>query len=115
MEEEEQGALVVRLEGLAPQQGKPADVGAVQGLQKRLLGLGGKGLAVAEVPGLGLEAALAAVGAARDKEGHPHPGAVGDVAGLDAAVVHWNRPPYRWSTRSLISWVRPWFQNWVPM
>ena len=24
-------------------------------------------------------------------------------------------PPYRWSTRSLISWVRPWFQNWVPM
>ena len=115
MEEGEQGALVVRLEGLASQQGKPADVGPVQGLQKRLLGLGGKGLAVAEVPGLGLEAALAAVGAARDKEGHPHPGAVGDVAGLDAAVVHWNCPPYRWSTRSLISWVRPWFQNWVPM
>ena len=22
---------------------------------------------------------------------------------------------YRWSTRSLISAVRPWFQNWVPM
>ena len=22
---------------------------------------------------------------------------------------------YRWSTRSRISWVRPWFQNWVPM
>ena len=22
---------------------------------------------------------------------------------------------YRCSTRSLISWVRPWFQNWVPM
>ena len=65
MEEGEQGALVVRLEGLAPQQGKPADVGPVQGLQKRLLGLGGKGLAVAEVPGLGLEAALAAVGAKR--------------------------------------------------
>ena len=23
--------------------------------------------------------------------------------------------PYKCSTRSLISWVRPWFQNWVPM
>ena len=22
---------------------------------------------------------------------------------------------YRWSTRSRISWVRPWFQYWVPM
>ena len=22
---------------------------------------------------------------------------------------------YRCSTRSRISWVRPWFQNWVPM
>ena len=22
---------------------------------------------------------------------------------------------YRCRTRSLISWVRPWFQNWVPM
>ena len=36
VEEGEQGALVVRLEGLAPSRGKPADVGTVQGLQKRL-------------------------------------------------------------------------------
>lgn len=35
-----------------------------------------------------------------------------------ATFIHFLWKPsrlYRCMTRSLISWVRPWFQNWVPI
>ena len=83
-----QGALVVRLKGLAAQKGKAVDIVGGQQAQNIVLRLPGKGLAVAEVPGLGLEAAGAAVGTAGDKEGDPHPLAVGNVAVFNVAVVH---------------------------
>ena len=48
----------------------------------------GEGLAVLEVPGLGLKAALAVVGAAGDKQRHPDTGAVGNITGFDGCVIH---------------------------
>ena len=53
-----------------------------------VLHLSGKGLAVVEGPGFGLEAVFAMVAAAGDEQGHPDSNAIGDIAGLDVAVVH---------------------------
>ena len=45
-------------------------------------------LAVFEIPGLGLEAVFAVIGAAGDEQRHPDALAVGDVTVFDLTVVH---------------------------
>ena len=52
------------------------------------LRLVGEGPAVAEVPGLGLEAVGAVVGAAGDEQRHPDSGSVGDITFFQGSVVH---------------------------
>ena len=73
--------------GRAAQQGQAPDEGGLQKLQNVVDGALVKGLAVAEVPGLLVEAAGTAVGAAGDKEAHPDAGAVGNVPGLDGRII----------------------------
>ena len=51
----------------------------------------------------------AVVAAAAHKEGDAHPRPVCNIIFFDDGIIH------KCSTRSLISWVLPWFQNWVPM
>ena len=87
-----QGPLVLRFKGLAPQQCQAVDVDRGEQGEQIILRLGGKGLAVAEVPGLGLKAVLAVIGAARDEQGDPHSLAIGNVAVFDLTVVH-DSPP----------------------
>ena len=60
-----------------------------------LLGFGGEGLAVAEIPGLGLEAVFAVVGAAGDEQRHPDAFAIGNVAVFDLPVMHRHSGPFR--------------------
>ena len=69
-----------------------------------------EGLTVPEIPCHLVEAARAVVPAARNKDAGAHPRPIGNVVILDCCVIH-----HRCSTRSLISCVRPWFQNWVPI
>ena len=80
---------------------------ADEGLRKRL--------AIGKIPCFGLEAALAVVRAAADEKRHPDAKTVCDVAVFDIPVVHGVLMAQRCRTRSRISSVRPWFQNWVPM
>ena len=82
-----QGPLVGRLEGLPAQQGQAVDVAGGQEGKEVVLRLSGEGLTVGEIPGLGLEAVLAAVGTAGDKQADPNSLAVGNVAVFDLAVV----------------------------
>ena len=86
----QQHRLVGRLEWFAPQQGQALHIGGRQGIQDLVLLRPGKGLAVAEVPGLLIEAAGAVVGAAGDEQGHPYSGSVGHVRPLDGRVIHKN-------------------------
>ena len=127
-------ALILRLERVAAEQRQTSDEGLFQLVEDDLLGRRVKRLAVVKVPCLRLEAVVAVVRAAGDEQRHAHADAVGNVTGLDLTVIHSNSsqtagaplqtrppgiflcaPPYRCSTRSLISCVRPWFQNCVPM
>ena len=87
-QEGQQVTLVPGLEGLATQHRQSADEGFVQLPENLRLRLVGEGPAVAEVPGLGLEAVGAVVGAAGDEQRHPHPGSVGDITFFQGSVVH---------------------------
>ncbi len=109
-EERHQRALVLGLHRLAAEQGEPVDEVGLEGGEDLVLRLLRERLAVGEVPRRLVEAPLAVVRATRDEEGDPHSLSVRDVAGSYRRVVH-----DTCRTRSLISCVRPWFQNWEPM
>ena len=85
----EQRALILRRERLAAEQRQSVDIVRREQLAFRF---GGKGFAVAKVPGLGLKAVLAVIGAAGDEQGDPHSLAIGNVAVFDLTVVH-DSPP----------------------
>ena len=87
-QEGQQVTLVPGLEGLAAQHGQAVDKGLVQLGEDLRLRLVGKGLAVVEVPRLGLEAVRAVVGAAGDEQRHPNSGSVGDITFFQGSVVH---------------------------
>ena len=115
-QEGKQSLLILWLHGFTTQERKPGNVGGFATLNDFFLRGGGKGLTVVKVPGYGIKAVFAPVGTAGNKQAGTNPRTVGNVIMLDIGVVHpLNYLPYRWSTRSLISWVRPWFQNWVPI
>ena len=84
----QEGTLVLRLEGVAAQQGKPRYIGLVQLGKDLPLRVLREGLSKAEVPGFGLKAVFAAVAAAGHEQGDPHAFAVGNVAFFQFAVVH---------------------------
>jgi hypothetical protein len=81
----EQRALILRRERLAAEQRQSVDIVRREQLAFRF---GGKGFAVAKVPGLGLKAVFAAIGAAGDEKRHANTLAVGNVAVFDFSVVH---------------------------
>ena len=81
----EQRALILRRERLAAEQRQSVDIVRREQLAFRF---GGKGCAVAKVPGLGLKAVFAAIGAAGDEKRHANTLAVGNVAVFDFSVVH---------------------------
>lgn len=120
-----EGPLVGGLPGLSSQNAESADERRFEGLHYALLDLGCVLLPVFEIPCRRLEAAVATVCAAGNEQRCAHPSAVGDVGRLQLAVMHGRFPPVygytggfinqRWRTRSLISWVLPWFQYCVPM
>ena len=87
-QEGQQVTLVPGLEGLTAQHRQSADEGLVQLPEDLRLRLVGEGPAVAEVPGLGLEAVGAVVGAAGDEQRHPDSGSVGDITFFQGSVVH---------------------------
>ena len=87
-QEGQQVTLVPGLEGLAAQHRQSADEGLVQLPEDLRLRLVGEGPTVAEVPGLGLEAVGAVVGAAGDEQRHPNSGSVGDITFFQGSVVH---------------------------
>lgn len=87
-QEGQQVTLVPGLEGLATQHRQSADEGLVQLPEDLRLRLVGEGPTVAEVPGLGLEAVGAVVGAAGDEQRHPDSGSVGDITFFQGSVVH---------------------------
>ena len=91
-QQREQGALVNGLHRLAPKEGQTVDIGRRQHGKDLLLCFGGKGLTVAEIPGLRLETAGAVIAAAGDEQGHPNAGAVGHVDGTNVRVVHLRSP-----------------------
>lgn len=82
-----QSFLIGGFRGLAAQKGKPLDIIGRQQGDYMILGFLGEGLAVVEIPGMGLKAALAAIGTARNKKGHPHPVAVGNIAIFNFSVM----------------------------
>ncbi len=88
VEEGDKPPLVLHLARLAPQKGQAGYIVGGKFPKQVVFGCPGEGLSVIEIPGLGLEAIFAVVAAAGDEEGHPDPGAVGDVTGFDGAVVH---------------------------
>ena len=55
-------------------------------------GLLREGAAVGKIPCLGIEAALAAVGAAADEQRHAHPRPVGHVVFFNGRKIHKNDP-----------------------
>lgn len=87
-QEGQQVALVPGLKWLTAQHRQSADEGLVQLPEDLRLRLVGEGPAVAEVPGLGLEAVGAVVGAAGDEQRHPDSGSVGDITFFQGSVVH---------------------------
>ena len=80
--------LILWLEGFAAQHGQAVDKGLVQLGENLPLRVGGEGPAEVEVPGLGLEAVGAVVGAAGDEQRHPDSGSVGDITFFQGSVVH---------------------------
>ena len=86
--ERNQRPLILRLKRLAAQKGQPLNIRGGQQLQKVLFRLCGKGLPVAEIPCLGLEAVFAVVGAAGDEQRHPHADTVGNITFLQFSVMH---------------------------
>lgn len=87
-QEGQQVTLVPGLEGLATQHRQSADEGLVQLPEDLRFRLVGEGLAVAEVPCLGLKAVGAVVGAAGDEQRHPDSGSVGDITFFQGSIVH---------------------------
>lgn len=81
-------ALVVRLHGLAAQQGQSLDIVMLQRSQDIPDDPFGERLAGLKVPGLRLKAASAVMGAARYKKYCPDSGAVGDVVVFYGGIVH---------------------------
>lgn len=87
-EKVQESPLVLRFKGISPEKGEALGINVGQ-FRKNTLFRGVVKLGtVVEVPGLGLEAAFAGVGATGDKEGHPDAGTVGNVIGLDFTVIH---------------------------
>jgi len=86
--ERDEGALVGGLHRLAAEKRQARDVIGREGVENLVLDLAGERLAVVERLRLLIEAAEAAVRAARDEEGHADTLAVRDVAGADGGVVH---------------------------
>ena len=82
--------LIRRGHGLAPQQGQPADIAGAEQIQDGADLFLPESLAILEIPGLRIEAAGAAMGAAGHKEGDPDARSVGHVNGADVGVVHKN-------------------------
>jgi len=80
--------LIGRFKRLAAQQCQTADIVRFQQFKKCFLRLRSEGLAVFKIPGLGLKAVFAAVGAAGDKQRHPDTLAVGDITVFDGTVMH---------------------------
>ena len=87
-QEGHQHPLVFRFEGFAAQERQAVDVAGGEQLQEVLLCFLREGLAVFKIPGLGLEAVFAVVGAAGDEQRHPDALAIGDVAVFDLTVIH---------------------------
>ena len=94
-EKGDQRPLVFRLKGFAAQQSQPVDIAGSQQGEKLFLGLFRKRLAVCKVPGLGLKAVFAVVGATGDKQRYPDPLAVGNVTVFDFPIVHRRSNPFR--------------------
>ena len=88
LQKRQQVPLVLRLKGLAPQHRQPVDIGLVQLGENLRPGVIGEGLSIVKVPGLGLEAVRAVVGAAGHEQGHPDPDAVGNITFFQIAIVH---------------------------
>lgn len=87
-EERRERALVLGLHRLAAEQREARDVRGRERGEDLVLDRAREGLAVGEVLRLLVEAALAAVRAARHEEGYAHPVPVRDVAGPYRRVVH---------------------------
>ena len=84
----QQGALVFRLQRLAPQQGQPVDVARLQTLQDLVAHLFGKGRTVVKIPRHGVEAVGAAAAAARNKQAGAHTLPVGNITIFNGSVIH---------------------------
>ena len=106
----QQFPLILRLKRLTAQQGDACNIVGLAGCKDLVAHGLVEGLTVPEIPCHLVEAARAVVPAARNKDAGAHPRPIGNVVILDCCVIH-----HRCSTRSLISCVRPWFQNWVPI
>ena len=83
---------LIRLKGLAAQQGQPGNIVRLAGGEHLIAGGLVEGLAVGKIPGHGVEAAGAAVAAAGNKYAGAHAGPVGNVVILDGCVVHSDTP-----------------------
>ena len=69
VQEFHQFPLIGRLEGFSAQQGQAVDIAWLQGLDHAVCNFLGEGLAVMKIPGFGLKALLAMVGATRNEKG----------------------------------------------
>ena len=87
-QEGQEVALVLRLKGLAAQHRQAADEGLVQLSEDLGLRLVGEFPAIAEIPGLGLEAVGAVVGAAGYEQRDADACSVGNIVFFQLSVIH---------------------------
>ena len=124
LQETRQHLLVLRLKRLAAQQRQPLNIVRLQGFQNGVLRFSGERLPIAEIPGHLVKTAPAVMTAAGYEKADADARSVGNIKIFYLSVIHhpapfsWRQKPlhfYRCRTRSLISCVRPWFQNCVPI
>ena len=79
---------------LDAEQREAVDIAGGEHRQERLLRFIREGLAVAEVPRLGLKAVFAVIGTPGDEQGDAHALSVGNVTVFDLTIVHDGIPPW---------------------